>query len=65
MVSQTRSNRGVPWLRWMLLGCLGWIVLMLTVGSTIGLLATPAAGPILGWLLGGAQYLVVGVLTRR
>ena len=49
----------------MLLGCLGWIVLMLTVGSTIGLLATPAAGPILGWLLGGVQYLVVGVLTRR
>jgi hypothetical protein len=29
----------------------GWIVLMLATGSTIGLLATPAAGPILGWLL--------------
>jgi hypothetical protein len=64
-VSQASSNREIPWLRWVLLGCLGWIVLMLTVGSTIGLLATPAAGPILGWLLGGFQYLVVGIVTRR
>ena len=65
MVPQTTSDRGVPWLRWMALGCIGWIVLMLTVGSPIGLLATPAAGPILGWLLGGVQYLVVGIVTRR
>jgi len=64
-VSHASSNREIPWLRWMLLGCLGWIVLMLTVGSPIGLLATPAAGPILGWLLGGIQYLVVGILIRR
>ncbi|HET6569868.1 MAG TPA: hypothetical protein VFG58_00055 [Solirubrobacterales bacterium] len=64
-MSQASSNREIPWLRWMLLGCIGWIALMLTVGSTIGLLATPAAGPILGWLLGGLQYLLVGVLTRR
>jgi hypothetical protein len=49
----------------MLFGCVGWIVLMLATGSTIGLLVTPAVGPILGWLLGGAQYLLVGVLTRR
>lgn len=49
----------------MLLGCLGWIVLMIAVGTPIGLLFTPAAGPILGWLIGGAAYLVLGVLTRR
>jgi hypothetical protein len=62
---QATGDRGAPWLRWMLLGCLGWIALMLTVGSPIGLLATPAAGPILGWLVGGALYLVSGILTRR
>jgi hypothetical protein len=60
-----RRDGGAPWLRWMLLGCIGWIVLMLTVGSPIGLLVTPAAGPLLGWLVGGAVYLVIGVVTRR
>jgi len=52
-------------MRWMVLGCIAWIVLMLTVGSPIGLLFTPAAGPILGWLAGGAAYLLLGILTRR
>jgi hypothetical protein len=65
MSSLARDKRDVPWLRWMLLGCVGWVILMLTVGSTIGLLVTPAAGPILGWVVGGALYLVVGLLTRR
>lgn len=59
------SDKGVPWARWMLLGCLGWIILMIAVGTPIGLIFTPAAGPILGWLAGGAVYLLLGLLTRR
>lgn len=64
-MSKAKSDRSIPWLRWMALGCIGWVALMLTVGSPIGLLFTPAAGPILGWLLGGLVYLLVGILTRR
>ncbi|HEX6229423.1 MAG TPA: hypothetical protein VFZ41_08205 [Solirubrobacterales bacterium] len=58
-------KRGFPWLRWTLIGCAGWIVLMLAAGTPIGLLATPAAGPIGGWLVGGILYLVTGAATRR
>jgi hypothetical protein len=36
----------------MLVGCAAWVLLMLEIGAPIGLLVTPAAGPILGWLLG-------------
>lgn len=55
----------MPWLRWMVLGSVAWVVLMVSLGNLIGLIFTPAAGPILGWLVGGAAYLVIGVLTRR
>jgi hypothetical protein len=65
MPPHASEQGGAPWLRWALFGCVGWIVLMLTVGSPIGILATPAAGPILGWLVGGAIYLAGGALTRR
>jgi hypothetical protein len=65
LMFRARSDRSAPWLRWMVLGCVGWIVLMLATGRPIGLIFTPAAGPILGWLVGGAAYLVVGILTRR
>jgi hypothetical protein len=64
-MSSRGSDSRAPWVRWMLLGCLAWIVLMVAIGTPIGLLFTPAAGPILGWLGGGVAYLVVGLLTRR
>jgi hypothetical protein len=59
------TGRGFPWLLWTLIGCAGWIVLMVSLGTPIGLLATPAAGPIAGWLMGGIVYLVSGLVTRR
>jgi hypothetical protein len=59
------TSRGFPWLRWTLIGCAGWIVLMLALGTPVGVIATPAAGPISGWLVGGVVYLVTGVATRR
>ena len=52
-------------MRWLLLGCVGWVVLMLVIGTPIGILLTPALGPITGWLVGGILYLIVGVVTRR
>jgi hypothetical protein len=64
MTAAERTRRA-PWMRWMLLGCLGWIVLMVAVGTPIGILITPAAGPLLGWLVGGVTYLIIGLLTRR
>jgi hypothetical protein len=54
-----------PWLRWLLIGCAGWVVLMILVGTPIGILLTPALGPIVGWLAGGILYLTVGILFRR
>jgi hypothetical protein len=56
---------GFPWLRWLAIGCVGWVILMLATGTPIGILLTPALGPISGWLVGGALYLIVGVITRR
>jgi hypothetical protein len=54
-----------PWLLWTLIGCAGWVVLMVAIGEPIGLLATPVGGPIGGWLVGGAIYLLAGAVTRR
>jgi hypothetical protein len=65
MPASASDKTRAPWLRWMLLGCLGWIVLMVAVGTPIGILITPAAGPLLGWLVGGIAYLIVGLLTGR
>ena len=59
------AERGFPWKRWLLIGCAGWVVLMLAVGTPIGILLTPALGPITGWLVGGVIYLAVGLITRR
>jgi hypothetical protein len=59
------SSRGFPWLRWTLIGCVGWIVLMIAIGAPAGIIATPAAGPILGWLLGGIVFLITGAAGRR
>jgi hypothetical protein len=60
-----RRPRGFPWLRWTLIGCAGWIVLMLVIGTPAGIIATPAAGPISGWLVGGLVFLISGAATRR
>jgi hypothetical protein len=59
------TSREFPWLRWTLIGCAGWIVLMIALGTPIGIIATPAAGPIGGWLVGGTASLISGVITRR
>lgn len=52
-------------MRWTLIGCAGWIVLMIALGTPAGIIATPAAGPISGWLVGGLVFLVTGAATRR
>jgi len=59
------AKRGFPWKRWLLIGCAGWVILMLAIGTPIGILLTPALGPITGWLVGGVIYLAVGLITRR
>lgn len=60
------SDRGdFAWGRWTLIGCAAWVVLMLSIGEPIGLIATPVGGPIGGWLVGGIVYLVTGALTGR
>jgi hypothetical protein len=59
------ARRDFPWVRWLLIGCVGWVILMLLVGAPIGILLTPAFGPIVGWLAGGIVYLAVGLATRR
>jgi hypothetical protein len=43
----------------------GWIILMIAIGAPVGIIATPAAGPISGWLVGGVVFLIGGVFTRR
>ncbi|HEY7256570.1 MAG TPA: hypothetical protein VH476_07785 [Solirubrobacterales bacterium] len=60
-----RSSKGFSWLRWTVIGCAGWIVLMIALGAPAGIIATPAAGPIFGWLTGGAIFLITGAVTRR
>ncbi len=59
------EDQGFPWKRWLLVGCLGWVALMIVNGTPIGILLTPALGPTLGWLLGGIVYLAIGIATRR
>jgi hypothetical protein len=57
--------RGFHWRRWTVIGCLAWIALVLIGGgSTIGLIFTPVIGPIGGWLVGGALYLVGSALAH-
>jgi hypothetical protein len=65
MATAATRTSGFPWKRWLLIGCAGWVVLMLLTGTPIGILLTPALGPICGWLAGGFVYLLVGLLTRR
>ena len=65
MPTTSSQLSGFPWKRWLLIGCVGWVVLMLAIGTPIGILLTPAFGPISGWLVGGILYLVIGILTRR
>jgi uncharacterized membrane protein YeaQ/YmgE (transglycosylase-associated protein family) len=59
------EDQSFPWKRWLLIGCAGWIALMILNGTPIGILVTPAFGPIVGWLVGGLIYLTVGIVTRR
>ena len=65
MPRSATEQEGFPWKLWLLIGCVGWVVLMLASGTPIGILLTPAFGPVCGWLVGGVIYQVVGVITRR
>lgn len=55
-----RSQRAAAWGWWALAGCFAWIFLMLIIDWPIGLLLTPAAGPLCGWAVGGLFALAFG-----
>jgi hypothetical protein len=65
MFGRRSEQAGFPWKLWLLIGCVGWVVLMVAIGTPIGILMTPAFGPICGWLVGGVVYQVAGVVTGR
>jgi hypothetical protein len=65
MPPSASDKGGFRWKLWLLIGCVGWVVLMLAIGTPIGILMTPAFGPIAGWLVGGILYLLAGIVTRR
>ena len=55
-----RSKRATAWGWWALTGCFIWIFAMLMIDWPIGLLLTPAGGPLCGWALGGVFALLFG-----
>lgn len=65
MFRKETDQDGFPWKAWLLIGCVGWVVLMVAIGTPIGILVTPAFGPICGWLVGGVVYQLAGLLTGR
>jgi hypothetical protein len=55
------SIREFSLLRSALIGCVAWVAIaLLTGGSAVALILTPVIGPLGGWLLGGALYLIWG-----
>ncbi len=64
MPATTSRKRDFQWGRWALIGCAGWIALMVVIGAPEGIVATPALGPITGWLVGGAFHRATGAFAR-
>jgi nitrogen fixation protein FixH len=65
MPTTTARRREFQWGRWALVGCVLWIALVIAVGVPAAVLATPALGPITGWLVGGVVHLAAGAVPRR
>lgn len=64
MPASATPKRDFRWGRWALAGCAGWIALMVVIGAPEAILATPALGPITGWLVGGAFHRAAGFVSR-
>ncbi len=64
MPTTTAYKRDFRWGRWALIGCALWIVLVFAIGVPAAVLATPALGPITGWLVGGVAHLAAGAVPR-
>ncbi len=61
-MGEETGGSSINWLRWTGVGCLLWVAFVILTGaSTIALILTPVIGPISGWLLGGAIYLLGGL----
>jgi hypothetical protein len=52
-----RGERGFAWGRWALIGCIGWVALVIAAGVPMAILVTPVVGPLLGWI--GAGFLAI------
>ena len=59
-------QRGFNWLRWTAIGCTAWLVIMIATGAPFAaIFLIPVIGPLGGWLVGGAFYLLAGAMGRR
>lgn len=60
------DRRGFHWLRWTVIGCVAWLVVMAVTGASFAaIFLMPVVGPLGGWLVGGALYLVTGLGRAR
>ena len=65
-VSENGRGHGFHWLRWTLIGCAAWLVFMAVAGASFAaIFLMPVIGPLGGWLVGGALYLLAGLGRAR
>jgi hypothetical protein len=50
---RTRRSGGFAWKGWALAGVVAWIVVCIAAGAPLGIILTPVAGPMMGWICGG------------
>lgn len=59
------SRGGFSWKGWAIVGCIGWVALVIAAGAPLGILLTPVFGPIMGWMAGGMLALVSSEARRQ
>jgi Na+/proline symporter len=56
------DKRRFPWGLWALVGVIAWVAAMALLGTPIFIFLAPAAGVVLGWIVGGIVFLALGAL---
>jgi hypothetical protein len=57
-----QHEKRFPWGLCALLGAIAWVAAVVALGKPILVFLAPAAGVILGWIVGGLVFLLLGAL---